>query len=374
MLRRLPCVFLFLCFLRVGSVVAAETLQQFASKCDQAIGETVLDFNCDSGDSLIPTTNFVDGLCDRPNRLNRVCDQDSRFLVLKRTSSVDIVALCRKKRYAAGEYGDIAVIQHNKVNGNTCFYQSQVLTPGGTIGLSGQVTAPSKGNQVWPWLPVDGIEVIGCAGCHDNGPIIRSPYLTQITGPNALPGRSDNTYNRNQPYLFVGNDFAGWRTYKVTVPNNLCMSCHRMGVNNLGGGGASRDLGIRATGENEAAKNPHSPTSPIWMLPGQIFFQQSSLDAAQQVKNCAVKVAQRPLPNGPDCTITPVQGSVGSPLPPMGSPMAGYKQSIIITSTYQSILHRLPTGEEYSSALAYLLAGGTKQGLIGRLIGWVPAL
>ena len=50
------------------------------------------------------------------------------------------------------------------------------------------------------------------------------------------------------------------------------------------------------------------------------------------------------------------------------------KQSIIITSTYQSLLHRSPTAEEYGSALAYLQAGGTREGLIGRLIGWIPAL
>jgi len=41
----------------------------------------------------------------------------------------------------------------------------------------------------------------------------------------------------------------------------------------------------------------------------------------------------------------------------------GYEQAILITSTYQSILHRLPTGEEYGRAQAYLRAGGTQQGL-----------
>ena len=83
-----------------------------------------------------------------------------------------------------GHYGDIAVIQHNRNNGATCFYQA--------LGnLDGNVKAPSKGTSAWPWLTPAGTASIGCAGCHDNGPLIRSPYLTQITGPNALPGAGD---------------------------------------------------------------------------------------------------------------------------------------------------------------------------------------
>jgi hypothetical protein len=50
-------------------------------------------------------------------------------------------------------------------------------------------------------------------------------------------------------------------------------------------------------------------------------------------------------------------------------------QSIIITSVYQSLLHRSPTDEEFASALAYLQAGGTLDGLRGRLVArFIPTL
>jgi hypothetical protein len=51
------------------------------------------------------------------------------------------------------------------------------------------------------------------------------------------------------------------------------------------------------------------------------------------------------------------------------------EQSIIISSVYQSLLHRSPTDEEIVSSLAYLRAGGTREGLRGRLLAkLVPAL
>ena len=44
------------------------------------------------------------------------------------------------------------------------------------------------------------------------------------------------------------------------------------------------------------------------------------------------------------------------------------QQSLIITSAYQTILHRSPTNEEIDRALAYLQAGGTQAGLRGHLL------
>jgi hypothetical protein len=144
-----------------------------------------------------------------------------------------------------------------------------------------------------------------CGSCHDNGPLIRSPYLTQITGPNALPGAGDFSFNRDEPYSFVGEDFALWKAYKVEVAGNTCNGCHRMSVNNIwSGNGTALDLGIRATAPSQEGKNPHSPDSPIWMLPGQIFYRPESADAAQEIRNCALRLNESPLPNSPSCKIT----------------------------------------------------------------------
>jgi hypothetical protein len=261
--------------------LGSDTLEEYASKCDREIGVTVPDFVCDDG-TLVPTTHHANGKCDRPNVLNRECDPGSRFQVLANTSKAYVVAHCRKQENGAGKFGDIAVIQHNKQNGATCFYQA--LEP----GLSGNVKAPSKGTSAYPWLTPTGTANIGCAGCHDNGPLIRSPYLTQITGANRLPGAGEVGFNRDEPYRFVGKDFAAWRVQKVEVVGNKCILCHRMGTNNVRTTqGTALDLGLRATNETQAAKNPHSASSPIWMTPGQITYSADNEEAAQEIAACA---------------------------------------------------------------------------------------
>jgi len=275
-----------------------DTLPQYAAKCDAAIGITVPDFNCDNG-TLVPTTNYANGKCDRPNRLNQECDPNSRFQVLANTTDAYIVAHCRKKGLGAGHYGDIAVIQHNNNTGATCFYQA--------LGdLDGNVKAPSKGSSVWPWYSPASTASIQCVRCHDNGPIIRSPYLTQLTGTNKLPGAGEFSFNSNQPYSFVGEDFASWKAYKVEVSGNTCNGCHRMGVSNMFGydDGVALDLGIRATAMSETAKNPHSLASPIWMTPGQIYYDADNAAAAQEIRNCALRRMESPLPNSSTCRIT----------------------------------------------------------------------
>jgi len=277
---------------------ASDTLPEFAAKCDAAIGVTVPDFVCDNG-TLVPTTNHANGKCDRPNRLNKVCDPGSKFQVLADTADAYVVAHCRKQGNAAGFFGDIAVIQHNKRNGATCFYQAL-----GT--LNGNVKAPSKGPGAWPWLSPAQTEGIKCVRCHDNGPLIRSPYLSQVTGANRLPGAGDTSFNRDQPYSFVGADFASWKAYKVEVGGNTCNGCHRMGTNNAFSysDGTGLDFGIRATATSEAAKNPHSATSPIWMLPGQVFYDATRAAAAQEIRNCALRRTENPLPSSSACRIT----------------------------------------------------------------------
>jgi hypothetical protein len=325
----------------------AETLESYAQKCDAAIGVTVPDFVCDDG-APVPTTDDgvpvstipADGKCDRPNVLNSECDPGSVFTTLRDDGNAIVVAHCRKQnvpntsqRNAAGKFGDIAVIQHNKSNGATCFYQALQNSSTSPGPLDGRVKAPSKGLSAYTWLPPADTARIGCGGCHDNGPIVRSPYLTQLaTTPGAkfkLPGSGDVSFNSGQPYYFVGDDFASWKTYKVEVQGNLCIGCHTMGVNNIRpGNGTSLDLGIRATNLTQAAKNPHSPTSPIWMtidrrtLPLNQQHSTGNASAALEIKNCAMRFRENPLPNSASCRITERPGPppVGQPQPPSTIP------------------------------------------------------
>ena len=105
-----------------------DELQDYAAQCDQAIGVTVPDFDCDAGTDVpgqgTTFTGDQTATCDEPNRLNRVCDPGSRFQVLVNSDDAYIVAHCRKQGGDPGMYGDIAVIQYSRKNGATCFYQA----------------------------------------------------------------------------------------------------------------------------------------------------------------------------------------------------------------------------------------------------------
>ncbi len=294
--------------------IHAETLEVYAQKCDAEIGVTVPDFDCDIG-TLVPTTNHNGSFCDRPNVLNGVCDPGSRFQVLTNTADAYVVAHCRKQGMAAGMYGDIAVIQHNKKNGATCFYQGAL----GSLSHVGKVKAPSKGvgNPAF-WMTPTAIanSSFTCVSCHDNGPIVRSPYLTQLAGINKLPGAQDSNFNSDQPYYFVGEAFADWKAYQVEVPNNLCLGCHRLGVSNKGSGGTARSFAMIATGGvTQASKNPHSAASPLWMLPGQTQTNADHIIAAGQIRDCALLFNENNLPNTTNCKIKQFSGKKSSGVP-----------------------------------------------------------
>jgi hypothetical protein len=200
-------------------------LEEYAAECEEATGIAVPAFNCDNG-TLVPTDNFDGQSCDRPNVLQHECDPGSRFQVLAKTQDAFVVAHCRKQGHPAGGYRYIAVIQYNRVNGATCWYQALTddLPPQASAPIDGAGAGAGGGpGGTFPWLSPASTAAIGCVFCHDNGPIIRSPYLAQLhnVGPNPvtgftdrLPGTSDNDddfprtgWNQSQPYTFPGNAF-----------------------------------------------------------------------------------------------------------------------------------------------------------------------
>jgi hypothetical protein len=292
----------------------ADELQKYAEQCTAAMdGVAVPAFQCSAG-TVVPVTHASsDGkTCDRPDRLNKKCDAGSTFQVLKRSETAIIVALCRSEGNK-GSYPDVAVIQYNPKNGATCFYQKLAR------GFPGDVTAPSAGVGEDGFQPPSETVSNRCVNCHDNGPFIRSPYLTQIKGVNALPGAGDNSFNKGQPYAFVGKDLVSWSAYSVEVKGNSCLSCHRLGVakgiemygKNKG---TAIDFGIRATAKSETSKNPTSADSPPWMPPilgnrpydpTKDGFDQRNADAAAEIRACALHVSDQSLPDTDKCRIAP---------------------------------------------------------------------
>jgi hypothetical protein len=280
-----------------------QSLFDYATNCNAVIGAEVKAFNCDEG-TLVPEDHlsgtYPNQLCDRPNVLRHECDPGSRFKVLHTSDDAEIVAHCRKKN-GGTNYGDIAVIQYNKKNGATCFYQSPV----DTSNLDPHVPAPTDPDAGKLWQQPSKTAEGQCVGCHDNGPFVRSPYLAQLRNEpvNRLPGTNEGSgpwdyryqWNQTLPYRFLGNAFQSWKAYSVEIATNsegrLCTNCHRMGVAEVNGtrlfGGTAQTFGPEATALTQAHKNPHSPNSPIWMLPDSVYYSATNAGHAAAVKKCA---------------------------------------------------------------------------------------
>ena len=143
----------------LGGVAAAQNRAQYAAQCAAEMG-TIPAFNCLDGVVLPITVNGVEQsqpvtACDNPVQLglggNGQCVPFSRLLRLPTNNpATEAVAICRKYNASNGPgdpiFADIAVIQHNKATGRTCFFQSPIQA-----GLDGRtVPSPSATCELHP--------------------------------------------------------------------------------------------------------------------------------------------------------------------------------------------------------------------------------
>ncbi|WMS42759.1 hypothetical protein RDV64_22335 [Acuticoccus sp. MNP-M23] len=129
-------------------------------------------------------------MCAHPEDLNGRCVVDSRLGVLSRGSGstgVDIVFSCRKKtgvdevQVVSGvadqdklTFQDIAVIQHDRATGNTCFYQYFASGPVPEIPMDHKIPAAMQPEGMEFWGKFSGYDI--CTGCHTNNAFVRSPH------------------------------------------------------------------------------------------------------------------------------------------------------------------------------------------------------
>lgn len=290
--------------------------------------------------------------CDHPNGLSSSCDPESTFQVVERTADAVVVANCRKSRtFSNNEFGDIAVIQYNRVNGATCFYQSAPSALDGSL-----VPAPSRGSIHQPgateacanpngdnkfcWVSPEDTHTVGCTGCHDSTALIRSPYIMS-TG---LIPETGFKSRHGAPLRYVGHAFADDRSWLVAPsdpsdPANGCLGCHDLAVNNVttaqGQGGTAYRFATMATTPYQfeepskafdplfEPKNKVSVYSPAWMLPGTVSYPEThdpsdpstwtnQLTWASKFRDCAKNLWAEaevsgwdPLPDVPGCEFEP---------------------------------------------------------------------
>lgn len=282
--------------------------------------------------------------------------------MLRDDADVSIVAHCRHENLVSHHFADIAVIQTNKKTGATCFYQSPISDFDlSVVGVThSEIVRPPSGAAVLVngvATPIAGTSVFGdpssftahvCVQCHDNGALIRSPYLTQMMATpisaalpaitkNVIPGAGDFSYNKDQPYFFPGNDFAQLNAYKVEITGNTCTGCHRMGSNSVSGtigtGGlygliATRDPSLNPSDhKNPLATSLVNPqwdsftkNSLMWMTPDHPKVASAANSAAAAaIHDCSARQGERPLPIDPStCKLTQLSrrglpGATGSP-------------------------------------------------------------
>jgi hypothetical protein len=323
--------------------------------CDKQIGVSVPEFTCDT---LVTAANqhaikssFVKGQekdssgdCNTPAMLRNSCDPGSTVGVLYNSPDVQISASCRTSPSGSG-YNDIAVIQYNRNNGASCFYQAL-----GSM-QSADVRRPVLGNSTsqggWDRWFLGGA---GCVRCHDNGPFIRSPYMAAATDPlHVLPGtKVSHYYTDNSPYW---NVFAPQNTtYSIKAKNNTCLNCHRLSAyldgSVLDSGGTSGHYALTASADNYnnpssgtnifsytfnnqsvsyipwdystiVNKRPHGPESPIWMI--GTTYSQANFESAAKIDFCRKFGLESnrpdfclPAQKHPRITDSPAQGKFGS--------------------------------------------------------------
>lgn len=317
--------------LRIAIDGRTDSLAEYAQKCEAATGINVPAFTCDAG-IKVPGQEIDDqGKCNTPNVLNSACDPNSKFQVLKETSDAVVVAHCRKQGNSDGFFGDIAIIQSNKKNGATCFYQALGLLPGNNVPapIAGHDAPWSDGTS--HWISPKNTEAIGCTGCHDNGAFIRSPYLAQLKNPpHKLPSIGSGYDNLTTPLKYVGLDYASNRSWHILTslaPGDSgasCTACHRLAVNNhsrvvdgIKLGTALRFAKI-ATASSQVSKKDHSNSSPIWMRPGQVTYDAKAEESAKRYHDCAIGFKDSGYVTAPPgCTITPLAGPWEDVEPPV---------------------------------------------------------
>jgi hypothetical protein len=217
-----------------------DTRYDYAKACAAENG-IIPAFDCMDGEQLPITHNGVNqtstaGGCDKPVILglngDGQCIPYARLLRISTgVANVETTAICRKYHGSTGagdvNFDDVAMIQHNKATGKTCFFQSPVDVPSrqnGTVRPS-----PFSDTQAsrTAWLETasrQGPGGITCTACHDGGPFILSPYVAQKADPSKWDPLG--AYHPDPFGIFASAPVS----HRVQPVGTACSGCHKIGL------------------------------------------------------------------------------------------------------------------------------------------------
>ncbi len=302
-----------LIMLALASPAAAQqSFADYAARCAAQIAE-IPPINCGDG-VLIPITvngqtpaeYTRDMTCDRPGLLpngegsDGQCVPGSRVLDLS-TETMQITAMCRQKNIRspidALVFNEVDVVAHNPATGATCWFQAEA--PEGASINGALVPSPNAPGAADFWNPVEDVLKADCGGCHDNDPIMYSPFIGQVwdhiaTDPLGL-------YFQVAPEM----GFARWPTMALRPRDNACLGCHRIGIQETCG-----QLLDKATGRTI----PEGADAWASTFPGNTSmppFHAQSLAAWNTFFQRSVDVLQSCCedPQQPMCNLSPILGA-----------------------------------------------------------------
>lgn len=194
----------------VPSSAFAETLSAYTAACTVNIGLTTIpSYSCSQG----ATTGTLE-INTPNNRLGRVPTSNP---------NVDAVFLCRGYDSATNTSDLNAIILHNKINGQTCFFDAKP-------GTSATVPGPTASNASTFWA--DPPNMIGeCQTCHAGDPFIVTPGLVSAM---TNQGMLKKGRNLRGVYSIVSSSnssshFYNWNAERLRSAPSCSSSCHFSG-------------------------------------------------------------------------------------------------------------------------------------------------
>jgi mono/diheme cytochrome c family protein len=231
-------------------------------------------------------------------------------------------------------YEDIAVIQHNRVTGETCWFQ--MLKPGYASADGRRVPPPTE--QTLPadapahaqaatqfWIAPQATADKKCFRCHDADPWMHSPYIDQvrddagnpIVPPGGFGGGRSGKYSMLGSRAFYKWDksFAVASTVTSDTNGKSCTSCH-----NIGSFNGCETWAKQASGQLLAANlSPAGQAFHLryWMPPSEEKVTSFAEWQASGFKRAAERLAACCAnPNQAGCSKTPIM----TPPPPFAAP------------------------------------------------------
>jgi len=252
---------------------SAISLNEYADRCEQIMGK-IPAFSCKVNGSPIPIPS--DKFC--PELGGNECITGSYAGSLNTgNDKVTTLFICRKSKPTSSNnlFHDMAIVQHHRELGNTCWFQTNPSSLTVTDGFN--APSPMDANANSYWLEPKDFGPLNCQRCHDADPFILTPYVAQVFGESPLKWNPNGKYHPNFQSVF--RDPIPKR---IAPPGNECTSCHRYGENTVIGKNRATNL-LNKSIEFRTMPPGHGLTDPEW-----ISKYQADLD---QLKKCG----QHPL-------------------------------------------------------------------------------